>query len=242
MTDAELDPTPKLRDHLCPGMKCGRCAVICPTQAIPLAARKDAAITEYRRLDKRACASGAEVAGAATVGSYLSGVASEVTDTDVLYSHLLRLAHDAPLSIERVELSSGHTAVAFLRDDEFRVYLFLLAAASVIALIEVASEGIASGETAVRQAVFNTVSIFSTTGYANSDFNEWTAATTFVLVGGMLVSASAGSTGWVRPDFRPPASWCASQMRTLRKRSPTKSTAWRLPIHGSSCKNTPLTG
>lgn len=50
------------------------------------------------------------------MGSYLSGVASEVTDTDVLYSHLLRLAHDAPLSIERVELGSGHTAVAFLRD------------------------------------------------------------------------------------------------------------------------------
>jgi hypothetical protein len=35
---------------------------------------------------------------------------------DVLYSQLLRLAHDAPLSIERVELSGEHTAVAVLRD------------------------------------------------------------------------------------------------------------------------------
>jgi|SRR5919106_864755 hypothetical protein len=60
--------------------------------------------------------SGAEVAGTATLGSYLSCVGSEVTDMDVLYSQLLQLAHDAPRSIERVELGSGHTAVAVLRD------------------------------------------------------------------------------------------------------------------------------
>ena len=83
---------------------------------------------------------------------------------------------------------------SFLRDDEFRAYLFLIAAASTIVAIDVASEGIVTGEAAVREAVFNTVSIFTTTGYANSDFNQWTALTTFVLVGGMLVSASAGST------------------------------------------------
>lgn len=35
---------------------------------------------------------------------------------DVLYSQLLRLAHDAPRSIDRVELGSGQTAVAFLHD------------------------------------------------------------------------------------------------------------------------------
>jgi len=63
MTDAALDSTPKMEQHLCPGMKCGRCAVICPTQAIPLRAPRDAHITEYRNLDKRACASGAERIG-----------------------------------------------------------------------------------------------------------------------------------------------------------------------------------
>ncbi len=84
--------------------------------------------------------------------------------------------------------------LSFVRDEEFRVYLFLLTAASVVVLADVASEGIVSGEAAVRQAVFNTVSIFTTTGFANADFNQWTVLTTFVLVGGMLVSASAGST------------------------------------------------
>jgi hypothetical protein len=43
-------------------------------------------------------------------------VDSDESEKDVLYSQLLRLAHDAPRSIERVELSGEHTAVAVLRD------------------------------------------------------------------------------------------------------------------------------
>jgi trk system potassium uptake protein TrkH len=42
--------------------------------------------------------------------------------------------------------------------------------------------------------VFNTVSLVTTTGFANADFNTWTALTTYVLVGAIFVSASAGST------------------------------------------------
>jgi trk system potassium uptake protein len=83
---------------------------------------------------------------------------------------------------------------AFRRDEEFRVYLFVLAAASVVVLAEVVHANLATGEEAVRQAVFNTVSIFTTTGFANADFAQWTAVTTFVFVGGMLISASGGST------------------------------------------------
>jgi trk system potassium uptake protein TrkH len=82
----------------------------------------------------------------------------------------------------------------FGRDDEFRVYLFLLVAASLVVTIELGSEGILAGEAAVRHAFFNTVSIMSTTGYASADFNEWTSLTALVLVGLMFVSASAGST------------------------------------------------
>jgi hypothetical protein len=43
-------------------------------------------------------------------------VGSDESEMDVLYSQLLQLAHDAPRSIDRVELESGHTAVAVLRD------------------------------------------------------------------------------------------------------------------------------
>src|SRR5215211_3774222 len=57
-----------------------------------------------------------EIAGAATRGSYLSIVGSDGGEKDVRYSQLLRLAHDAPRQIERVELSGERTAVAVLRD------------------------------------------------------------------------------------------------------------------------------
>jgi trk system potassium uptake protein TrkH len=84
--------------------------------------------------------------------------------------------------------------VSFLRDTEFRVYLLLLASVSLVVLAELTSERILTGEAAVRHAVFNTVSVMTTTGFASADFNLWTGLTTFVLVGAMLVSASAGST------------------------------------------------
>jgi hypothetical protein len=43
-------------------------------------------------------------------------VGSDQRDKDVLYSHLLQLAHGAPREIERVELSGEHTVIAVLRD------------------------------------------------------------------------------------------------------------------------------
>lgn len=83
---------------------------------------------------------------------------------------------------------------ALARDEEFRVYLLLLAIASAVVLVELVSEGIFSGEEAARHAVFNTVSMMTTTGFASADFNEWTALSGVVLFGVTLLSASAGST------------------------------------------------
>lgn len=122
-------------------------------------------------------ARGVEELGAASQWAIVPFMVVGGTSFTLLYAGLLR-----------------RRARSFLRDEEFRVYLFLMAAASLIVFTEVVSDGIAHGEEAVRQSVFNTVSIFTTTGYANADFNQWTAVTTFVLVGGMVVSASAGST------------------------------------------------
>jgi trk system potassium uptake protein TrkH len=60
---------------------------------------------------------------------------------------------------------------AFARDEEFRVYLVLLTVASLLVLIELAAEGILTGGAAMRHAVFNTVSMATTTGFASDDFN-----------------------------------------------------------------------
>jgi trk system potassium uptake protein TrkH len=83
---------------------------------------------------------------------------------------------------------------ALRRDEEFRVYLVLLAVISLIVLIELWSADVLGGGQAVRHAVFNTVSMMTTTGFASSDFAEWTSLTSLVLFGAVMVSASAGST------------------------------------------------
>jgi trk system potassium uptake protein TrkH len=83
------------------------------------------------------------------------------------------------------------------RDEEFRLYLILLALGSTVLAIELWAEGLAAGEEAVRHAVFQATSIMTTTGYANTDFNEWVLAAplaALVLVALMFPGGSAGST------------------------------------------------
>jgi trk system potassium uptake protein TrkH len=81
-----------------------------------------------------------------------------------------------------------------LRDEEFRVYLALVAVASFVIVAELMAEGIHEGEEAVRHGLFQAVSILTTTGYASVDFNEWTALAAVGLVGLMFIGGSAGST------------------------------------------------
>jgi trk system potassium uptake protein TrkH len=82
----------------------------------------------------------------------------------------------------------------FARDEEFRLYLVLLAGGSAVVLVELWTENILRGEGAVRHAVFNAVSTMSTTGFASADFNQWTTLTSVTLVALMFFGASAGST------------------------------------------------
>ena len=82
----------------------------------------------------------------------------------------------------------------FARDEEFRLYLALLAFGSALVFVELWSESVLEGEAAVRHAVFNSVSTMSTTGFASSNFNEWTTLTSVTLVALMFFGASAGST------------------------------------------------
>jgi trk system potassium uptake protein TrkH len=82
---------------------------------------------------------------------------------------------------------------ALLRDEEFRVYLALLVVAPALVLVGLLSEDIAQ-DSGVRNSVFNTVSMLTTTGFANSDFNLWGPLTSLLLFGLLLLGASAGST------------------------------------------------
>jgi trk system potassium uptake protein TrkH len=70
----------------------------------------------------------------------------------------------------------------------------LLAIGAAALLIELTTEHVLSGAEAVRHAVFQAVSIMTTTGYASADFNEWTLFALVLLAGLMFAGGSAGST------------------------------------------------
>jgi trk system potassium uptake protein TrkH len=80
------------------------------------------------------------------------------------------------------------------RDEEVRVGLLLLAAASVVVVVGLLKGDALAGEEAVRHGVFNTVSMMTTTGFASADFNEWPSLTLLVIFGAVMIGGSAGST------------------------------------------------
>jgi trk system potassium uptake protein TrkH len=80
------------------------------------------------------------------------------------------------------------------RDEELRLYVALLAVASAAVLAKLLTRDVYDGEEAVRQSVFQVVSMMTTTGFASADFNAWPIFTGLVLVLLMLIGGSAGST------------------------------------------------
>jgi trk system potassium uptake protein TrkH len=83
---------------------------------------------------------------------------------------------------------------ALARDEEFRLYLALLAAGSALLVAELWTEGIVRGEEAVRAGVFQVVAVMTTTGYASADWTLWPVFAAIVLIALMFFGGSAGST------------------------------------------------
>jgi trk system potassium uptake protein TrkH len=81
-----------------------------------------------------------------------------------------------------------------LRDEEFRLYVALLALASVVLTAQLWGYGIAEGEEALRMGFFQTVSMVTTTGMVSTDFALWPAVGLLSIFALMFVGGSAGST------------------------------------------------
>jgi len=81
------------------------------------------------------------------------------------------------------------------RSDEFRFYVLVLVAFTGLTATFLWFDGqFATVEPTVRHALFQTVSIVTTTGYATVDFEVWSASAKHVLFLGMFVGGMAGST------------------------------------------------
>jgi trk system potassium uptake protein TrkH len=79
------------------------------------------------------------------------------------------------------------------RDSEFRFYALIV----LISIAIIMLWGGLSGDIFVkfRYAVFQTVSIMTTTGFSTANFDGWTTAAKYVLLTLMFIGACAGSTG-----------------------------------------------
>jgi len=83
---------------------------------------------------------------------------------------------------------------AFLKDPEFKFYIFILASATVV----VAMWGDIGGDPAnrLRLAVFQVVSTMTTTGFTNTTaYNSWSLGARMTLILLMLIGGCIGSTG-----------------------------------------------
>jgi len=79
------------------------------------------------------------------------------------------------------------------RDGEFRYFLLILAGGT--SLIAFALWPVETGqEGTIRRALFQLVSIITTTGYATADFETWPGLALLVLLQAMVLGAMAGST------------------------------------------------
>lgn len=90
------------------------------------------------------------------------------------------------------------------KDTELRFYALLVGGGAAIIAVSLLNQPITmttgdkvgpSTSDAIRQGVFTTVSVQTTTGFCTSDFNLWPDIAKCVLVGLMFIGGCAGSTG-----------------------------------------------
>ncbi|MDA2933070.1 hypothetical protein MYX82_01870 [Acidobacteria bacterium AH-259-D05] len=71
MTNLEVEPDEPLKQELCLGLEeCGRCAAVCPGDAIPRQAHRSLLLEDYRGLDSKACAKHSQPYGVDTFTQY----------------------------------------------------------------------------------------------------------------------------------------------------------------------------
>ncbi len=84
---------------------------------------------------------------------------------------------------------------SLLKDDEFKFYSFIVASSAAALTWTLWRTGTFEGiGTSFRYAIFQVLSILTTTGYATHDFNTWPDSSRMVLVILMFIGGCAGST------------------------------------------------
>ncbi len=83
----------------------------------------------------------------------------------------------------------------YFRNEEFRFYLFITAAATAIVVWMNHNVVYDSLVDNLRYSAFQTTSILTTTGFGTADYEKWPVLTQYILVLLMFIGGCAGSTG-----------------------------------------------
>ena len=87
-------------------------------------------------------------------------------------------------------------AFTYSQDSEFKMYLFILFSTTVIVGTYLFDSGYyPSVSESARQALFQTISIATTTGFASTDYSQWPFILPMLLIFASFIGACAGSTG-----------------------------------------------
>ncbi len=89
-----------------------------------------------------------------------------------------------------------------LRNSEFKFYCLVIGASVAIVTLNIWKSVYGSFFSSIRYAVFQVVSITTTTGYTTADFNLWPPLSRGILMILMFVGGCAGSTGGAMKNIR----------------------------------------
>jgi len=81
------------------------------------------------------------------------------------------------------------------RNDEFRYYMAIIGIITLVVSVSLFLDGMFGPEASFRHALFQTVSIVTTTGFITSDYLIWPDFAWFLIFLAMFTGGSAGSTG-----------------------------------------------
>jgi trk system potassium uptake protein TrkH len=84
---------------------------------------------------------------------------------------------------------------AWWLDEEFRIYFFIVIVATFLVMLNLVWASQIDIFQAFRLAIFQVVSIQTTTGYSSVDFEKWPAFSQYLLLSLMFIGGCAGSTG-----------------------------------------------
>ncbi len=99
------------------------------------------------------------------------------------------------------------TYTAYFRSDEFRLFAVLCVAVSIFAAFLIKSQLGLSFSNAFRTSAFQTISLFSTTGFVTADYDEWPNVIRLMFLMLMIFGACAGSTSGAVKSVRVVVAW-----------------------------------